>query len=107
MSSTKPDEYVGVVVNDEATEIPTNATVQVSLHCVSWQQFEENVDYLKSVHLPGLGETRRLTSVGVYRETEPDVGPRVLIIATVPPQDNNAANARHIEEVLNRVDLAA
>lgn len=103
MSTTKPDEYVGIVINDEATEIPTNATVQVNLHASGWASFEENVSHLNGINLPGLSETRRLSSVGVYRETEPEIGPRVIIFATVPPQDNDVANARHIEEVLTRV----
>lgn len=101
------DNYVGLTIGDEATEIPAAATVHVTLHAATWAQFEQHVEYLKGIALPGLHEPRRLAGVGVYREAEPEGGPKVIIHVNAPHPALNAnhwtRNERKIEEVLARV----
>lgn len=55
--SKHPDEYTGLVINDEATTMPEGAKVYVTIETRDWDHFEEMVRYLEDNELPGLSET--------------------------------------------------
>lgn len=83
------DEYVGLVINDEAATLPPGARVSVSINTRDRKHFYEMVQYLAELKLPSLGPVTIARAYGsppyVYRrDGNPAEIPTVFIMVITP-----------------------
>ncbi|MDF2915859.1 MAG: hypothetical protein K0S70_76 [Microbacterium sp.] len=111
MNDKHPDEYVGLAINDVGATLPPEAKLYVVIDTRDWAHFEEMVQYLTALELPGLNpvQIERPTTIyavptAVRRNADFTIGITVQAPSVTRPRlpEVDPATAR-AEEVLARV----
>jgi hypothetical protein len=108
-NTAHPDEYVGIVVNDQGATLPPDARLHVTIRTRDEEHFEEMVTYLAALELPGLSaiqaspESTPLTPY-VYRNShEPFMFISVEAPPLAPEREPVDPRVALVEEVAARV----